>query len=40
MMYSIKWFDAYLKDSSKSAFRSDGVLFKDLAWSNIASKRI
>lgn len=39
-MYSIKWFDAYMKDSSKSAFRSGGVLFKDTTWSNIASKRI
>lgn len=38
--YAIKWFDAYLKDSSKSAFRSGGELFKDSAWSNVASKRI
>ena len=38
--YAVKWFDAYLKGGSKAAFRSGGELFKDSAWSNVASKRI
>lgn len=38
--YAVKWFDAYLKNGSKQAFRYGGELFNDPAWSNVASKRI
>jgi len=38
--YAVKWFDAYLKNGSKTAFRSGGELFTDSKWSNVASKHI